>query len=496
MNALDRLVGWLSPEQGLRRAYARALYERSYAGAASGVRPQGFGLARASSPTAAVSGSIGRLRDRTRMMIRDTPHAAAIMDAFPSLLVGTGILPRFDTGSDRDDRLARDAFRVWSEGPCDAMNQTDWGGLQIQLVRAMIEGGESVALRRRGRYAPGGPVPLRYQILEGDLIDDARDDPLRTVGAERNRAGKRIDAIGAPIGTWLLAGHPGEVQAPPLTSILVPRGGAHHLFRILRPGQLRGVTWFAPILLKAREFDEFMEAVIVKARVEAAFAGFIHGENAPAPGDVQADRKTLSLEPGTIQRLGDGEQITFAQPSTQTSFEAVSTGVLQAMAIGVGLSYDEVTGDLSKANYSSLRKGAQRTRRLVEQIQWTVLVPGALRPMMSEFVDMSVLSGVLPARRHGWRFAFTMPAVESIDPLKDMQADILAVRSGRMSPQDFIEMWGHDWRTVMEQHRDFFEWCRQNGVVLDLDPGLINQKGSAQPGLISAPDGEPGATGA
>lgn len=482
MNGLDRLIGWLSPRAGLQRAAARSLYERSYGGAAIGARPSGFSRANSASATGAAASSLVPLRNRARMMVRDTPHGRAILDAMTSLTVGTGIMPRFNTGSDRDDRIARLAFEQWSQGQCDRMGQTDFGGLQVQMVRSMIEGGESVLIRKTRRMSDSpGSVPLSFHVVEGDLIDDARNDGYRRPDVPSDRAGIRIDEAGAPTGTWLLPGHPGDVTAAPLTSTLVGRDRAHHLFRIDRPGQIRGVSWFAPILLKAREFDEFMEAVIVKARVEAAFAGFIHGgEGTRDPGGKAADGSP-TLEPGTIQRLSGDEQITFAQPTTQTSFEAVSVGVLQAMAIGAGLSYDEVTGDLSKANYSSLRKGGQRTRRLVEQVQWTTFVPMALRPALRGFIDIGTLSGVLPRRSHGWRHGFTMPAVESVDPLKDMQADILAVRSGRMSPQDFIEMWGHDWKTVVDEHKSFFAWADQNNLVFDIDPRRLNQKGAAQP---------------
>jgi hypothetical protein len=43
------------------------------------------------------------LRDRARSMRRNTPHGHAIVEAMVSRVVGTGLVPDWDTGSDRVD---------------------------------------------------------------------------------------------------------------------------------------------------------------------------------------------------------------------------------------------------------------------------------------------------------------------------------------------------------------------------------------------------------
>jgi capsid protein len=86
---------------------------------------------------------------------------------------------------------------------------------------------------------------------------------------------------------------------------------------------------------------------------------------------------------------------------------------------------------------------------------------------------MGLMSGALPRRKGGYRVDYVMPAVEPIDPKKDMEADILAVRSGRMSPQEFISAWGRDWRKVVTDFDAFFSFCDQNalqGLMFDIDP--------------------------
>ena len=75
----------------------------------------------------------------------------------------------------------------------------------------------------------------------------------------------------------------------------------------------------------------------------------------------------------------------------------------------------------------------------------------------------------LKPRRDGYRHLFVMPAHEPIDPKKDLEADILAVRAGRMSPQDFIEAWGRDWREVVAEYAAFLKETDAQGLVFDID---------------------------
>jgi capsid protein len=56
---------------------------------------------------------------------------------------------------------------------------------------------------------------------------------------------------------------------------------------------------------------------------------------------------------------------------------------LHAIAAGVGLTYELLTGDLSQVNYSSIRAGLLEFRRRMEALQWQLLVPGLCRPVVA-----------------------------------------------------------------------------------------------------------------
>jgi lambda family phage portal protein len=318
----------------------------------------------------------------------------------------------------------------------DIENVLDYGGQQALMFRSMVEGGDSV-LRLVPRRLQDSPrtLPFRLHGLEGDQIDAGRDSIYGSPGETSSvRLGIKIGEWGEREGAYLHPNHPGEMVVGNISpSILVNWDDMCHLYRPLRLGQLRGISWFAPILMTAKEIQDLMEAAIIQQRTQASFAGFIKRQ--PGGGNVLTTRKddkgdkVTRIEPGMVQDIGDAD-IVFPNGSSQSVFGDAYRSGLRAMAAGAGITYDQVSGDLTQANYSSLRAGKIEFRRLVEQMQWSIMVPMLCRKVDRRFIDLAILAGKLPDRKGGYPVDHIMPGIEPIDPLKDLQADILAVRSG------------------------------------------------------------------
>jgi capsid protein len=96
-------------------------------------------------------------------------------------------------------------------------------------------------------------------------------------------------------------------------------------------------------------------------------------------------------------------------------------------------------------------------------------------------VEVAQDSGVLPRRKEGYPVEWIMPANEPIDPMKDMQADILAVRSGRMTWPQFVAAWGLDPDTQLDEIEAWFIEIDKRKITLDTDPrkALASTKGGA-----------------
>ncbi len=471
------MLALVAPQAALRRRHAQLALAslRGYDAAQQGRRTTSFRPG-ALSANAEIGRALPALRERSRELVRNTfigPRALSVITAHA---IGTDLSVRFDTGSKLADRAVQTLWNEWA-AQCDVEGETGFTGLLSLALRSALEGGDSVIrmLDPRSGAVPG--VPLRLHVTEGDLIDETRDSSLTTAKAAKARLGVELGENDRRIGYWLHDNIPGEPEAGLLasqTSKLVSRDEVIHVYLRQRPGQVRGVPIFAPILMNARDYADLLDATVVKARMEACI-GLIRKSNdttaslgAAVTNSNDSDTLT-SLRPGAVYRLPPGEDAMAFAPSSNTAFDPVSRTVLMAIAAGIGITYDQLTGDLSNANYSSLRAGKIEFRRLIADIQWNMLAPQVIDRIVARFLDRAILAGLLRRREGGYRYTIVMPAHEPIDPKKDLEADILAVRAGRMSPQDFIEAWGRDWRQVMAEYKTFLDEADKAGLIFDID---------------------------
>ncbi len=128
-----------------------------------------------------------------------------------------------------------------------------------------------------------------------------------------------------------------------------------HLFRQLMPGQVRGVSWFAPILLPAKELDALIDAMLVRAKVAAMHVGVITAPEGSFTyeGEQQNSDLEVSLEPGAMPVLPPGRNVEFMDMPDQGGATALLTEGLRSLAVGIGVTYEQLSGDYSKVNYSS-----------------------------------------------------------------------------------------------------------------------------------------------
>lgn len=488
---LDRAIGYISPTAGARRARARLMMQgvRSYEGAKLGRRTDGW-VARATSANAEIGPALTRLRDRSRDLCRNNPYAARAVEILTANAVGTGILPRSVTGDDALDQRVEDLWARWADA-ADADGQMDVYGIQRLAVQSALESGESL-LRFRPRD-PGDmlPVPLQVQALESDFIDSTKDGIKSAQGNDLVQ-GIELDFLGRRHAYWLFNRHPGDATAAPLASRAVLARNIVHLYEKRRPGQVRGVPRLAPVMLRLRDLDDYHEAALVRAKIEACLAAFVtrpdNGALDPlAPESASQDgeeHRIETFEPGMIEYLSPGESVEFANPSSSGGFDAFSLATLMAIASGFGITYDQLTGDLRQANYSSLRAGKIEFRRVVEQLQYQTIIPAMCRPMWARFIEAATSSGALPRRGEGYPVEWVPPAHEPIDPLKDTRADIERVQAGAMTWPEFVTRWGYDPR------RQLAEIARWNGLMDAVGVVVTTDPRKTLPTQQQAPEGE------
>ena len=431
------------------------------------------------------------LRARARQLCRENPYAANAVEAFQAAAVGAGIKPSSLISDPEAKKAVQAAWTSWTD-ECDADGLTDLYGLQAMAARAVFEAGECFLQFVPQKPVAGGGVPLKLRMLESEMLDLSYNIPLPNGALIRN--GIEFDADGQRIAYHFWRQHPGEFTLPGFdaTRVRVPASEVRHIYKPIRPGQMRGQPGITPAMVRLYLLDQYDDAELDRKRVAAMFAGFITKPRPEDDGPIQtaapdgtfsdAASAIATLEPGTMQVLLEGEDIKFSNPSeVGGSYEAFQWRQLLAIAAAAGVPYTDVTGDMSKSNYSSSRESQIGFRRRMDQFQHMVLVYQMCRPVWQRWMETAVLAKVVPIsighfisdRKAMTAANWIPPKWDWVDPWKDRKAEELAVANGWKSRSDVIEAEGYDPEEV--DQRIAADRAREKKLGLDFRPEADKQ---------------------
>jgi capsid protein len=236
------------------------------------------------------------VRSRARYLAINNPHVANAVENWATSLTGTGITP---TGA--RDQVAH--FVAWGE-VCDFDQRTNFAGMQSAVARSLIVDGE--AFLRFIVTANG----LRLQLLPAEQIDESRTADLQDGGFIVN--GIEFSGSGERVAYWIMPARPADQFAAYRAAVRVPVSEILHIFRPIGIGQVRGISWLAPIVVPASEFDAIVDALAVGVKVAALNCAFLVDQNGtaagsiPFEGDQQGGVLESGLEPGVLRILPAG----------------------------------------------------------------------------------------------------------------------------------------------------------------------------------------------
>ncbi|MET4240307.1 phage portal protein [Bradyrhizobium sp. RT10b] len=401
---------------------------------------------------------------RSRYLALNNPYAAMAKEEYVSALVGSGIKP---SPLIKDSAVKEELSRVWrlSTDEMDADGLSDFYGMQATIASEMFEAGECFVRFRARLSTDGLIVPMQLQLLPSEMLDTGHNEVLPNGG--RIECGIEFSPIGQRVAYWFYKQHPGEYDVSAAVSVSgqktrVPAEQVMHLFRPVRAGQIRGIPHTLAGMVTLAMLDLYDDAELERKRVAALFGAFVtrapgSDEENPfastATDDVDGSTD-FSLEPGAVVDLAAGQDIKFAEPAdVGATYEPFQYRALLRAAAGFGTTYAGMTGDLRMTSYGSIRAGLVGFRRRIEAQQHHVMIFQFCRLVWKLWFDTAVLNGAfktftlrdfaldpLKYRDVKW----ITPKWEWIDPLKDRQAEKLAVDAGFKSRSDVIEAEGYD----------------------------------------------------
>lgn len=467
VSGIDSLVGVLSPQRALNRKISRIKLKRlknlkkrstQYAAAKTN-RLTGTWSPTETNVNEIIGASSSAVRARIRQLVRDFPYFSNALNKICEYSVGTGITfqSRIRTPDDKLDKKAiqqvEDGFNFWAD-EADVAGKLHYYEMMDLAKRQDVEGGEFVLIERMlpnaGRY-----LPLAYQMIEADSltnINTRASSRLNVVdqGIEYNKSTGRVVAyhFNDP-DSW---GKPMRVKAENII----------HGYQTLRPGQLRGISPFAPAVIVSHDLNDYMDAEIDAAKMAAKYLAFVKadpmGRQLGLEDDEDdSDKKIETLENAIIEYLGPGEDISIAtNPRPGDNFTPFVKLVLCMVSVTTGVPYELLSGDYGGLNYSVTRTGRNDFSHALRPIS-VRHIRHFCQPTMQSFMNVAVLKDKLnfpkyfnnpiPYLRCEWQ----PPGMEPVDPLRESKAQIDQIGKGLKSPQEIVKARGRDLEDVYRE---------------------------------------------
>jgi lambda family phage portal protein len=163
----------------------------------------------------------------------------------------------------------------------------------------------------------------------------------------------------------------------------------------------------------------------------------------------------------------------------------------------MGITYEQLTGDLTGVNYSSIRAGLLEFRRRCESIQHGVIVHQFCRPIWAAWMKQAILAGAISALGFNQQPRTYLAAKwipqgwQWVDPEKEFKAMLLAIRSGLMSRSEAISTFGYDIEDIDREIAADNARADELGLIFDSDPRKTTSSGNGAAAQDSQPQKTP-----
>lgn len=418
------------------------------------------------------------VRARARGMSRNNPWIVGFLDELANNVVGAhGIMlqAQLRNALGKLDKALNaeieSGFDEWShQENASADGHDSFTELQRIIIQTVATDGECFIRRMRGADNKFG---YTLQIVDADLVDEMLNHAAGP-GQNQIRMGVEVDKHGRPIAYHVWTRYAEDMTGGERRRERILAADMIHLFvRWYRGNTVRGVSWFAPILVPARHLEAYEVNHLVASRVGAAQMAFIVNKSKDAIDGFEPPKRgektrTFQAEGGMIPELLPGQEVQAFNPNfPATGYEPFVMAVLRAMARGLRISYFTLTGDLRQANY-----GSQRAGIIPERDRWRglqVWFAGAFhRPVYRDWVDHATLWRAIdvPSRLGSDYYAVVWHGRgwQWIDPLNDIKAAAMELDLGLNSRTRLNANRGYDYEEIVDEIAEELDYAASKDV--------------------------------
>jgi len=409
------------------------------------------------------------LRHRSRELIQNNAWANRYVALSEANIVGPkGVLLQSKTENQDTDKTIEAAWARWGRM---VTSDDRWGWLEAQRLATATEIGDGEVFVRLHR-GYDNDFGFAIQFIDADALDVAFNFPPQDGGNEI-RCGVEIDSGGKPVAYHFFDQVPGDLNYSSMQRTRVPADQIVHFYRPYRLNATRGVPRLYPVMFDLNMLRGYQEAELVAARMAAAKTGFFEAQSEDGVPYGSGGDITMDAEPGSPQQLPVGWKFNEWSPDhPTTAYPDFVASTLRSVASGLDISYMNLTSDLTRSNFASSRVGL-----LAERDSWRSrqqhLINHFIEPIYAPWVEMARLSGQLSEaiqismyieekqwQPRGWTW---------VDPLKDVQAAVMAKNHRITSGQKIASAMGDDLGDIYDDHKREKEISEQTGVPIKGD---------------------------
>lgn len=388
-------------------------------------------------------------------------------------------------------------FTLWAESPdnwVDASRRNTLTGMVRLAVGVYVAAGEMLATVE---WLRDGPRPFNTAIQMIDL--DRLNTPYEKIGDIMVRGGVEHNKYGAPQNFFIRKAHPSDFLDPghmewKTVPIRKPWGRLQvlHFLEQTRPDQTRGIADMVAALKELRITKKFRDVTLQSAVVNATYAASIESElptetvfQALGAGDFNKMQEQItgfaSSYLGAIAEYAgkgrnfniDGVKIPHLFPGTKLQMRPAGQGgplgtdfessLLRYIAAILGVSYEELSRDYTKTNYSSAKAAGNTTWKFMQSRKRMVadrFASSIFRLWLEEAINKGQITTITKSMPN-WYDGLNADAYSTaewigasrgqIDELKETQAAVLRMKFGLATSEDELARLGKDWRSVYRQ---------------------------------------------
>ena len=392
------------------------------------------------------------LRARSRWMIANNGYAASALLKSVSNWVGRGIIGTWD-----DPELQKH-WESFTKSPMLNGIGT-FNSYQSLLANSVFADGELFI--RVHLENEDATIPFSLEAISARHCPVREEDGIE--GANDGRAGLGIlynQRTGRParyrFHNYMKEDKDSRFSWMEYKLVSVPAENVLHTFESRYANQRRGLPTLTPAILPLWELQDLTDATITRQQAAQAVGWVVEQEDetkafpalgtavtvptagtgviqsgwgvTPPPSTTQPILETITS--GGVHYLRKGEKVKFAEiPDIGRNLPILLNHLLRKLAAGCGLMYEQLTGDLSDVNYSSIRAGRIDFLARVEQVRELVIIEGNLNRVANRFkVAASNWTG---KDFSGAEINWIAPRTYGIDPLKDAKMDQMELEGDR-----------------------------------------------------------------